>query len=163
MKEVLIVRSVSFQQLDLNLPAIKNQYRDCSLSVLTHEHGLLLAQKYQDIDQVYVYPFKSAFSYWRRPKELRRKVFDTVIIPVSNLSGVGFDNVLFYSLSFKCKSRVICNLVSELKPVAAWQIVYYNIINKIWSVLALLGTMILAIPVLPVLPFCLRKIEKTGD
>lgn len=163
MKEVLIIRSVSFQQLDLNLAAIKKQYGDCRLSILTHEHGLLLTQKYQGVNQVYVYPFKGGFSYWRQAKELQKKVFDAVIIPVSNLSGAGFGNVLFFSLAIKCKSRVICNLISAFKPVASWQIIYRGILNEVWSVLSLLLTAILAIPVLLVLPFGLKRIEKTGD
>jgi len=161
MKEVLIIRSVSFQQLDLNLAAIKSQYPEWRLSVLTHEHGLLLAQKYQAIDRVYVYPFKEGFSYRRPVKELREKVFDTVIIPVANLSGAGFLNVLFFSLTLKCKSRIICNLVSELRPVGPWQIICHSVINKVWSLIALLLTLILAIPVLLLLPFGLKRIEKT--
>ena len=162
MKEILIIRSVSFQQLDLNLAAIAERYRGCRISILTHEHGLLLAQKYQDIDHVYVYPFKEGFSFLRPVKELRGKVFDTVIIPVSNLSGAGFLNVLFFSLTIKCQSRIICNLVSELRPVTPWQIIRRSVINKVWSLIALLLTLILAIPVLLLLPFCLKRIEKTG-
>lgn len=162
MKEILIIRSVSFQQLDLNLAAIKKQYRDCRFSVLTHEHGLLLAQKYQDIAQVYVYPFKEGFSFLRPVKELQGKVFDTVIIPVSNLSGAGFLNVLFFSLTIKCKSRIICNLISELRPVTSGQIIRYGVINKVWSLLSLLLTLFLAIPVLFLLPFGLKRIEKAG-
>ena len=162
MKEVLIIRSVSFQQLDLNLTAIAERYRDCRISILTHEHGLLLARKYQYISRVYVYPFKEGFSFLRPVKELRGKVFDTVIIPVSNLSGAGFLNVLFFSLTLKSGSRMICNLVSELKPVTPWQIIRRGVSNKVWSLIALLLTLILAIPVLSLLPFGLKRIEKTG-
>jgi hypothetical protein len=162
MKEVLIIRSVSFQQLDLNLAAITERYRGCRISILTHEHGLLLAQKYQDIDQVYVYPFKEGFNFLRPVKELRGKVFDTVIIPVSNLSGAGFLNVLFFSLTIKCQSRTICNLVSELRPVTPGQIIRRSVTNKAWSLISLLLTLFLAIPVLLLLPFGLKRIEKTG-
>ncbi len=46
MKNILIIRSVSFQQLDLNLPAIKEKYSPCSISLLTHEHGVKLAEQF---------------------------------------------------------------------------------------------------------------------
>ncbi|MDG0794581.1 hypothetical protein OMP38_29885 [Cohnella ginsengisoli] len=58
MQEVLIVRSVGFQQLDNNLPKIKEKFPNSRLSILTHEHGVKLAEKYGDIDRIYSYPYK---------------------------------------------------------------------------------------------------------
>ena len=119
MKKLLIIRSVSFQQLDMNLREIISTYPGHKVTLLTHEHGVKLAEKYKAIDEIVVYPYKQSFSYSRTVKALAGRQFDVVIIPVTNITGAGFANVLWFSLSVKSRYRVICNVVSRLKEVSA--------------------------------------------
>ncbi len=114
MKELLIIRSVSFQQLDLNLPDIIKQFPDYKISLLTHEHGVELAKKYSEISEIYVYEYTGSFDKKNKVKSLSNKHFDTVIIPVTNITGVGFLNVLKYGLSIKADRYCMCNVVSDI-------------------------------------------------
>lgn len=159
MKELLIIRSVSFQQLDKNLVAIREHFPDHKLSLLTHEHGLLLAQKYKDIDQIYVYPYKESFSYRRKVKELQDKEFDTVIIPVTNLSGAGFLNVFLFSLSLKTKKRLVCNVISGLGEVSRIHILLMGLRDKLFSLLSLLFTVVVGFFAVLLLPLKLSQIQ----
>ena len=159
MKELLIIRSVSFQQLDKNLVAIRERFPEYKLSLLTHEHGLLLAKKYKDIDQIYVYPYKESFSYCRKVKELEDKEFDTVIIPVTNLSGAGFVNVFLFSLSLKAKKRLVCNVVSEFREVLKTCIVLMSLRDKLFSSFSFLFTIVVGFFMVILLPIKLLQIQ----
>lgn len=98
LKNALIIRSASFQQLDKNFPAIEEALPDHRFQMLTHEHGVKLAEKYKLLSKIYVYPYKQSFSFWRPVQEFKDQKFDCVIVPVSNLTGAGF---------FKCTSVFI--------------------------------------------------------
>lgn len=160
MKEVLIIRSASFQQLDKNMEAIEKRYKGHKISMLTHEHGVKLAEKYKNIDKVYVYPYKDGFKYSQRVEELRDKEFETVIIPVTNISGAGFFNVLLFSLTVKAKKRVICNLVSDIWEISKPKIISTGIKNALISGLSRFISLICGVFVSILLPFKLRYIEK---
>lgn len=159
MKELLIIRSVSFQQLDKNLVAILERFPDHKISLLTHEHGVLLAQKYKDIDQIYVYPYREGFAYWRKANELKDREFDTVIIPVTNLSGAGFLNVFLFSLSLKAKKRFVCNVVSEFREVTRIRILLMGLWNKLFSLLSFIFTLVVGAFTIIMLPFKLYQIQ----
>lgn len=159
MKELLIIRSVSFQQLDKNLIAIRERFPDHELSLLTHEHGFLLARKYKDIDLVYVYPYKESFSYRRKVRELQSKEFDTIIIPVTNLSGAGFLNVFLFSLSLKAKKRLVCNVVSEFREVTRTRILLMGLRDKLFSLFSLLFTVVVGFFAVLLLPLKLSLIQ----
>ena len=205
MKEVLIIRSVSFQQLDKNLPAVKDLFPGHKISILTHEHGALLARKYRDVETVYIYPFREGFRYRNKASErgncktcrlhrergrpariLRRflyagetpalpcqrfcnyleindKNFDAVIIPVANITGAGFFNVLKYSLSINARQRMICNVVSEIREIKPAAIRLTGLKNGIISALSMVLTGVMAVPLVLFLPlrlFLLRKEAK---
>lgn len=160
MKKVLIIRSVSFQQLDLNLPAIKEKYKDCNICLLTHEHGVKLAEKYSDIDEIYVYPYKDSFNIKNKVKELGNIDFEAVVVPVTNITGGGFFNVLKFSKSIKCRERVICNVISDIKAFTMGNIYWLQIKNVIMNVVSVLGTVILSPIILFCLLFRLAKIKK---
>lgn len=160
MKKLLIIRSVSFQQLDMNIVAIQHQFPDYRLNLLTHEHGVKLAEKYKMIDKVYVYPHKSGFQWGKRVLELQSEYFDAVIIPVTNISGNGFLNVLLYSLMLKTKRRYICNLISEIKGITSSKIILNGLENTVFSVLSLIAVAVFILPVHLILPFKLKRIEK---
>lgn len=160
MKNILIIRSVSFQQLDLNLPSIKEKYGQCNISLLTHEHGVKLAEKYSDINKIYVYPYKSGFNIKNKVKELEDKEFDIVIVPVTNITGGGFFNVLKFSKSIKAKERVMCNVISELKLFSMADIYAMQLKNYCMNTISFICTAILSPFVLIALLFRLNEIEK---
>ena len=159
MKKVLIIRSVSFQQLDLNLPAIKEKYKDCSICLLTHEHGVKLAEKYSDINEIYVYPYKEGFNINNKVKELENLEFESVVVPVTNITGGGFFNVLKFSKSIKCRERVMCNVISDIKSFKMSDIYWLQVKNLLMNVISGLGTVILSPIILLCLLFRLKKIK----
>lgn len=136
MKELLIIRSASFQQLDLNLPEIKKRFPNYTISILTHEHGVKLAEKYEDIKQIYVYPYKDGFSIKRKVKKFNNKMFDVLIVPVTNVSGTGFSNVFLFSLSVKAKKKYQCNVISEIKEYTDMKIMIGELVRLIYKIIA---------------------------
>jgi len=136
MREVLIIRSAGFQQLDKNLPEIVRRFPDSCISLLTHEHGVQPARRYREISHVHVYPHTAGFHPRRRVPELAGKPFDAVIVLVANLSGSGFLNVLRFALTIRAKRYYICNLVSEIREVRPAGIRAKHALNLCHAVLA---------------------------
>lgn len=139
----LIIRSASFQQLDQNLPELLAAFPDHRFDMLTHEHGMKLALKYQDLNRIISYSHSGSFSIRRREPGLRGIRYDVVIIPVANLTGAGFLNVLFFSLTIKTNRRFLCNMVSDIKRVTVPAILLKglgSVINKFVSGLLTLAT-----------------------
>jgi len=163
MKQILIIRSVSFQQLDKNLPVIKERYPNHKISVLTHEHGALLARKYKDVETVYIYPFREGFSHKNKTDEINSTIFDAVIIPVANVSAAGFFNVLKFSLSIKTRQRMICNIVSEMRAITPATIRFTCIRYGIISALSIALTGIVAVPLVLLLPLRLFLLQKRSN
>lgn len=160
MKELLIIRSASFQQLDKNIVTIKEKYKDYKISLLTHEHGVKLAEKYKWIKNIYTYPYKSSFKYKNKVKELTDKDFDLVIIPITNITGVGFLNVLNYSLTIKTKKRIICNVVSELREISIPKILFMNFRSSLITVISFIFTFFISLITgffLPILLFFIKE------
>lgn len=160
MKNILIIRSVSFQQLDLNLSAIREKYSPCKISLLTHEHGVKLAEKYSEIEKVYVYPYKEGFDYRNKVDEMKDIEFDTVVVPVTNINGGGFFNVLKFSKLFNAKERVICNVVSDIKCFNMSDIYLLEIKTVFMKIVSMLATLILSPVILICLLFRLNHIAK---
>lgn len=160
MKELLIIRSVSFQQLDKNLAAILQKFGDYRINLLTHEHGVLLAEKYRQIDGIIVYPHTSGFKFQDQVPALKDKTFEAAIVPVTNVTGAGFFNVLLFSLTIKAKKRILCNVRSELKEMTRFSIFALAVKNGIIAMLSSIFTAVSLVIVLPVLPLQLMKIQK---
>lgn len=160
MKKILIIRSVSFQQLDLNLPEIIKKYGECEISLLTHEHGVKLAKKYANIDNIYVYPYKGGFSYKNKVKELNDKEFDIVIVPVTNIDGGGFFNVLKFSKSIKSVKKVMCNVVSEFTEFTMADLYIKQIKNYLYRFISILASIIISPVILIILIYKLVSIRK---
>ncbi|HYH02954.1 MAG TPA: hypothetical protein VEC37_07615 [Bacillota bacterium] len=163
MKELLIIRSASFQQLDKNIGVIAERFPEHNIHILTHEHGVLLARKYKMIKEIFVYPYRSGFSYWKKTLEIKEKTFDVVIVPVTNLSGAGFFNVLLFSLSIKACQRFCCNVVSELTALSPGGILILGLKNSFFKLIAWLGTVIFAIPIGLFFLLKLKVMEKRGE
>ncbi|WP_248929433.1 hypothetical protein [Paenibacillus hamazuiensis] len=160
MKDLLIIRSASFQQLDKNLPLLMNAFPEHQFHMLTHEHGIQLARKYKVLERIITYPHKKSFSFWRQVPELKKEKFDSLIIPVSNLTGAGFLNVLLYSLTISAEQRYLCNLVGELKLISAGNIVGMGIKSIVFSFISVLITALAVVPLLLGLPLLLRRLAK---
>lgn len=159
MKELLIIRSVSFQQLDLNLPAIIRKFPNYNISILTHEHGVNLAKKYNNIKKIYVYKYKESFSFKRKAKNLNNKTFDILIIPVTNMTGTGFGNVFSFALTIKANKKYMCNLVSNITYITNLKIVSDIITNFIYKILSLILAILSGILLLPYTIYKFRKKE----
>ncbi|URZ00931.1 hypothetical protein [Clostridium felsineum] len=160
MKKLLIVRSASFQQLDLNLKAIEEKYKGYEISMLTHEHGVKLAEKYNDIKNIYVYRYKESFKKGNSVKEIENIKFDVIIVPVTNISGAGFFNVFKYALSINGDKIVMCNVVSELKDVSVSSLYVMRISNFIFRIVAFLITGVLGVILTPVLLWKFKSVRK---
>lgn len=163
MKTLLIIRSASMQQLDKNLIEIEKRFSDHEIHMLTHEHSIKLVEKYKSIKQIYVYPYKSGFSVGNKVDELRGKEFDAVLIPVTNITGAGFFNVLRFSLTLRAKQRFICNLISDIWEVTSGKIRWMGIKNVLMSVASAILAGVAGIFVLLVLPWKLKQIEKKEE
>ncbi|NRY60045.1 glycosyltransferase family 9 protein [Clostridium beijerinckii] len=160
MKKILIIRSVSFQQLDLNLPAIKEKYGECKIYLLTHEHGVKLAEKYSDIEKIYVYPYKDGFNIANKVKELMDINFDFVVVPVTNINGGGFFNVLKFSKSINAKERVMCNVISHISLFTMGDIYLLEFKNFVMKFLSVLAIVIVSPIIIIILLFKLKFIKK---
>jgi hypothetical protein len=118
MKEkVLIIRSVSFQQLDKSLPVILKQFNNSEFYILTHSHGIENCKKYNGIKEVIKYPSKKNFSAFKTGK-LNQEKFDNVVYLVSNVKGNGFLNVSLLAHRLAAESVYECNINSNIKKVS---------------------------------------------
>lgn len=160
MKEILIIRSVSFQQLDMTLHGVVASYPNSKISLLTHEHGVKLAEKYRAITEIISYPYRQSFSFFRPVNTFRGRHFDCVIIPVTNITGAGFFNVLLFSLSLNTKQRVICNVVSQFREINSVEIVLGGFRHVIFSAISLIGAGLVCLFAVPYLLYKLPQLEK---
>lgn len=160
MEELLIVRSAPFQQLDSNMAAINQAFPNHRISILTHEHGISLASKYKSVAQVYVYPHTGGFAFRKAVPELKDKRFEAVVVPVTNITGAGFLNVLLFSLTLKAKRRFVCNLVSDIRETSSAKIVGIACRNAAFSACAYALTGVAAVVLLPLLPLRLNRLKK---
>ncbi len=157
MPDILIIRSVSYQQLDKALPVIRQTYPGNRIHLLTHEHGAAQGRAMPGIDEVHVYPYRGGFN-WRHPApQLRGKLFDAVFIPVTNLTGAGFSNVMIYALTLKTGRRLMCNVRSELSERTTLHILGQTLQCHAYTALAACGTLLACIVALPVLLWILRR------
>ncbi|WP_286885380.1 hypothetical protein [Aneurinibacillus sp. UBA3580] len=163
MKTLLIIRSASMQQLDKNLVEIEKKFPGYEIHMLTHEHSVKLVEKYKSIKKVYVYPYKEGFQARNKVAELQGKAFDGILIPVTNITGAGFFNVLRFSLTLRAKQRFICNLVSDIWEVSPGRIRWMGIKNILMSAVSLLCAGVVGIAVVLLLPWKLKKLERKGE
>lgn len=158
MKEkVLIIRSVSFQQLDKNIMEIQKQFPNCEFELLTHSHGVKRSRRYPEISRIIDYESKKNFSGYHCPLELKKADYKAVVVPVTNIQGVGFLNVLFLATRIQAKKIYICNLVSEIWQLRLGKIYLKMILASIFSVLAM-GSTILSLGILPLVGWVRKRL-----
>lgn len=136
MKKLLIVRSASFWQLDINLPQIKKQFSDYQLAILTHSSGVDKAKEYECISEIYEYKYNGSFNKKNVVKEIQNQKFDAVIILVTNLTGAFFENAIGYGCSIRAKEYYICNMVSELEKITKFNLFQRKFINLVIKICA---------------------------
>lgn len=146
-KKILIIRSVSFQQLDVNMLRIAGNFPpdEYDYWLLTHTHGVNIARKYPAIKEIIDYGYRRNFSPFHLPSGIKKESFNAVIIPVTNITGMGFLNVKL--LAYRCKSATLlqCNLVSQFTPVSRKRLLLETGRSFIWGILAGGGTALLAL------------------
>ena len=133
----LLIRSVSFQQLDRIWPQLMRTFPDHQFSILTHQHSLETAAGYAEVVEVIPYPSKGSFQFWRLPYPVRSRQWDLVIVPVGNSSGSGFLNVYLAAMAMSAKQRFQVNLAGEFRPVRCITIFILFLRNVSFAAVAL--------------------------
>jgi hypothetical protein len=181
-KNILIIRSVSFQQLDKNLNAVVKHFPgdEYCFHLLTHSHGVERAQTYEALSGIIDYNSRRNFSFFHVPdfqRTERQKTednhgenengknengknenrinknrrYEAVVVPVSNMTGVGFLNVIAMTLRIPAESVYICNMNSEMLRISKTRIFFKVIGASFFSLISGLLTVPLLILGLPVL------------
>ncbi len=161
MRRVLIIRSVSLQQLDLIIGAISDKFSDALIDILTPPHNHSHCEKYDTVSEIIDYPDKCSFSCFTLPEEIKNRRYNTVVVPVSNQKGSGFLNVLFMALRIDAKEIYTCNLATEIKRVSRFTILFKKALELIAIPISLILAALTIIPVLITLPLKLKKPTRT--
>ena len=162
MTNILIVRSAPIQQLDASLSKIKQKFDSPSISILSHEHAIELLNKYEGINKCITYPFTESFDVSRRAKFDDGERFDHAVAMVGNLTGCGFQNVLFFALSLPVRKIWICNLIGEITPISRAGIILKSIRNQVFKFLALISTAVFSVVAFPILLCFLYRKSSTS-
>jgi hypothetical protein len=154
---ILIVRSAPIQQLDASISKITQKFDSPDISILSHEHAIELLNKYECINKCITYPFKESFDISRKAKFDTGERFDHAIIMVGNLSGCGFQNVLFFALSLPARKIWICNLIGELTPLSRAGIILKSFRNQLFKFAGFLSATIFCLFAFPLLFIFLNR------
>ncbi len=129
MKRLLIIRSASIQQLDININQIKESFKGHEIFILTHPHTVEHCKKYS-VKNIIPYESKNDFNFKFIPKELKNEKFDSVIFLVSNISGKGYLNLILFSFLLTPKSVYYINIKSEIKKIYKLNLLF-NLLKRI--------------------------------
>lgn len=122
MKNLLVIRSVSFQQLDLQSENLGKRFMGYKTHLLTHPHGSDIAGTLNGFDKVITYPKSGNFSFWHYDKNSIVKNYDAVVIPICNKAVFGYLNVIFFSLRIATSARYICDGHGNINKLSPWDI-----------------------------------------
>ena len=147
----MIIRSVSFQQLDKNLCRIKEMFPTpgTTFYLLTHSHGIERAGKYRVFSEVIDYQSRKDFSFFHLPRRLKKEKFHAVIVPVTNKTGAGFLNVFASALRIKAEKIYRCTPASDIRQVPRKEIISKLMKATFFSAMAFLFTLVSLV----ILPF----------
>ena len=143
-KKILIIRSISMQQLDNLMSKLYTEYPEDDLYILTHSHAIKRCEKYKNITEIIDYERINNFSIFHIPKNINEHDFDIIIIPVTNISGVGFFNVFLMSLRIKSKKLFLYNLQSKKKERKKREIIFNFFKSILFSTISIFVTIILS-------------------
>lgn len=110
---ILIIRSSSIQHLALVIRKVRMKFCGSRIDVLTHEHSMGSIKEMNGIESILPYPSTRDFSPFSSQNNFQ-KTYDIVVIPTSNFSGFGYENVLLLALRYKKKQVILCNSSGEL-------------------------------------------------
>ncbi len=156
-KKVLVIRSVSFQQLDKNLPRIMKRFPGSEFYLLTHTHGTNRAKKYAGLAGIIDYSSRKNFTFSHLPRECREAGFDAVVVPVTNQTGAGFLNVFLMALRVGAGEYYCCNMVSEIWKVPRWKTIGRFLGGIFYSGLSVIFSALLVVLLPLLLPISLLK------
>lgn len=160
-KKILIIRSVSFQQLDKNLIQVKETFlaADTTFYLLTHSHGIERAGKYGMFSEIIDYQSRKDFSFFHLPQRLKKEKFHAVIVPVTNKTGAGFLNVFAMALRIKAEKVYCCTPASDIRQAPRKEIISKLLKATFFSALAFIFTMVslVILPFLILYALLLRK------
>ena len=162
MNKILIVRSAPIQQLDAGLSKIKQKFDSPIISILSHEHAIELLNKYECINKCITYPFKESFDVSRKAKFDDGEKFDHAVVMVGNLTGCGFQNVLFFALSLPVRKIWLCNLKGEITSISRAGIILKSFRNQLFKFAALLSAGIFSLFAFPLLFIFLNRKSSTS-
>lgn len=134
--KILLIRSVSFQQMDRQWEAWQKRFSGAEWYILTHAHGEVVAGRYEGVQRVFVYPWKSPFCWYRPAPCLQGESFDCVVVPFSNTSGAGFGNVMLFALTVRAKRRLSCNLSGQWREWRRFDILFSAFVRGMMAVVA---------------------------
>jgi hypothetical protein len=153
MDNVLILRSVSLQQLDHNLPAIRAAFPGAQFHLLTHPHAVAECRKFSGLARVIPLDSAAPFSPFRLPRSIRSETYSAAVVPVANRSGAGFLNVFLAAWASGAETIHRCNLVSEIESISRPALLGRWLVLCLCKAAALALTMLAAPPALLLLGF----------
>jgi len=139
---ILIIRSTSIQHLALAVHQAQSKYASAKIDCLTHPHSLDSVREMQGINAIHPYPSTRNFSPFTAPASCRGN-YALVIVPVSNMTGAGFENVLLLALRFQKRRIVLCDLRGGLIPISRGKILARALRQFAATPLAVTGAVIL--------------------
>ena len=113
--EILIIRSTSNQHLALVVRRLKEEYPQGNMDILTHAHSVESIGELDGVRDILSYPPSQYFTPFLLP--VLKKNYSLVVVPVSNLTGSGYENVLLLALRLKKEKILLCNPGGELIPL----------------------------------------------
>ena len=148
MKKLLVIRSVSFQQLDLQSENLGKRFVGYESHLLTHPHGADIAGTLNGFDEVITYQKSGNFSFWHYDRKSIAKNYDAVVIPICNKAVFGYLNVIFFSLRIATSARYICDGHGNINKLSPWDILKMLGLSAIAKPVALLLSTLSILPII---------------
>jgi hypothetical protein len=102
---VLLLRSISFQLLDLQWPRLTGRFAGQPVTILTHDHSLAEASGYPGVSRVIRYPGRGRF-HWRMARQaVAGQHYRQLVVPLSTAGGGGQLNLVWAGLMLPADER----------------------------------------------------------
>ncbi len=154
---ILLIRCVSLQLLDLIIAKIKQNDAHAQIHVLTHQHSADLTAKHPSIDRVWTYERSGNFSGKIHDVALKGISWDLILVPLGNESGSGFENVKKLALSIPSKDRQTISISGDWKRFNRFSMIAEQMIHTVSAVFGGLVTVVGLVVLLVAMPFISRK------
>lgn len=119
----LLVRSTSLQHTALVLDKLKIRFQTIRLDILTHTHAVESLKSLTGVREIIKFPYKGSFGGSRLytgslSKILINKKYDLVVVPVENISGIGYENVIAMAAGIRPLKIAVCNKAGEISVMS---------------------------------------------